>query len=103
MAKTVLCFLAVFFAVVVVVTEGCECERNDRGCHIKKPASPGKACKCTEIRYLRGYNYVYGCNSQQVDCKNPDIYECRVPNRGYCCCIQAPGGNCEGYKDKTGC
>ena len=108
MAKHVLCYLFVFFA-ILVVTQGCECDElyghglSFKGCYITKKASANRACKCTATisKTMMGREYLH-CPSSEVPCKNPDIFECKNPNLGYCSCLQAIGGNCNGYTNKKG-
>ena len=104
MTKNVLCYLLVFSAVLVVVTEGCACEfSRNRGCVIKLAAVAGKACKCIKGYHAYQGTVYYVCSAMEINCKNPDSNACKVPDKSFCSCMQAFLGDCWGYAAQSTC
>jgi len=75
----------------------CLCQRNSRGCKIKKPSPvAGLACHCVEIHGGQCQGWTMPCLDDGVDCN----LRCQHPDTSLASCLQGYIGyntNCGGY------
>nr|CAH0109590.1 unnamed protein product [Daphnia galeata] len=67
----------------------CNCNYHSGGCSIRRPASPGNACRCS-------YKGFWICIWSKTGCRDPSSHYCRNPDKTKDSCILG-GGDCGGY------
>nr|CAH0105159.1 unnamed protein product [Daphnia galeata] len=71
------------------VMTDCSCDYHSGGCSIRRPASPGNACKCS-------YKGFWSCAGSQTGCRDPSSHYCHNPDTSIQSCFLG-GGDCGGY------